>query len=155
MARLSFCARHVLRLYDQAKYVYPYHFYGRSPSYTNVDPDSKPGSVGDAGRRPGTDSMTEATQRRPPPKQGTKSERLGVELAFEHGFSHGPPFAHPTPANGLEHLFARCCVSFDGSQGRRELANTASKTNMLQQKQAAFQGTNSCRSNCYVSIGPF
>ncbi|CAJ1424219.1 unnamed protein product [Effrenium voratum] len=36
-------------LYDQAKYVYPYHFYGRSPSYTNVDPDSKPGSVGDAG----------------------------------------------------------------------------------------------------------
>lgn len=37
------------RLYDEAKYLYPYHFYERSPSYLHVDPASKPGSVGDAG----------------------------------------------------------------------------------------------------------
>lgn len=36
-------------LYDQYKYLYPYYFYMRSPSYSNVDPDSNPGSVADAG----------------------------------------------------------------------------------------------------------
>lgn len=35
--------------YDSAKYVYPYHFYQRSPSYELVDADSAPGSVADAG----------------------------------------------------------------------------------------------------------
>lgn len=38
-----------LRLYDEAKYLYPFHFYDRSPSYLSVDPNSKPGSVADAG----------------------------------------------------------------------------------------------------------
>lgn len=36
-------------LYDEAKYLYPFHFYDRSPSYLSVDPNSKPGSVADAG----------------------------------------------------------------------------------------------------------
>lgn len=36
-------------LYDEAKYVYPFHFYERSPSYLSVDPTAKPGSVADAG----------------------------------------------------------------------------------------------------------
>eukprot|EP00913_Durusdinium_trenchii_P011930 g11206.t1 len=36
-------------LYDEAKYLYPFHFYERSPSYLSVDLTSKPGSVGDAG----------------------------------------------------------------------------------------------------------
>lgn len=36
-------------MYDEAKYLYPFHFYERSPSYKSVDPNSKPGSVGDAG----------------------------------------------------------------------------------------------------------
>lgn len=35
--------------YDSAKYVSPYHFYTRSPSYELVDADSAPGSVADAG----------------------------------------------------------------------------------------------------------
>lgn len=38
-----------MRLYDEAKYLYPFHFYDRSPSYLSVDPNSKPGSVADAG----------------------------------------------------------------------------------------------------------
>ena len=42
-------SRRSLRLYDEAKYLYPYHFYDRSPSYFSVDPNSKAGSVADAG----------------------------------------------------------------------------------------------------------
>lgn len=38
-----------MAMYDEAKYLYPYYFYTRSPSYTNIDPTSNPGSVADAG----------------------------------------------------------------------------------------------------------
>eukprot|EP00440_Ansanella_granifera_P040165 gb/GFBE01043564.1/.p1 GENE.gb/GFBE01043564.1/~~gb/GFBE01043564.1/.p1 ORF type:complete len:611 (+),score=115.89 gb/GFBE01043564.1/:1-1833(+) len=40
---------YALGSYDKAKYLYPYYFYMRSPSYSGVDPNSGPGSVADAG----------------------------------------------------------------------------------------------------------
>eukprot|EP00438_Fugacium_kawagutii_P012822 Skav200475 [mRNA] locus=scaffold5182:202730:221252:- [translate_table: standard] len=46
---LALAASLLLSMYDEAKYLYPFHFYERSPSYKSVDPNSKPGSVGDAG----------------------------------------------------------------------------------------------------------
>jgi len=50
LTSLALCGvGYAMGCYDSAKYVFPYHFYTRSPSYELVDADSAPGSVADAG----------------------------------------------------------------------------------------------------------
>eukprot|EP00930_Biecheleria_cincta_P088967 TRINITY_DN78219_c0_g1_i1.p1 TRINITY_DN78219_c0_g1~~TRINITY_DN78219_c0_g1_i1.p1 ORF type:complete len:623 (+),score=87.64 TRINITY_DN78219_c0_g1_i1:104-1972(+) len=50
LTSLALCGvGYAMGCYDSAKYVYPYHFYARSPSYELVDADWAPGSVADAG----------------------------------------------------------------------------------------------------------
>lgn len=50
LTSLALCGvGYAMGCYDCAKYVYPYHFYTRSPSYELVEADSAPGSVADAG----------------------------------------------------------------------------------------------------------